>query len=53
MIVIRHLSNVHTMRVTFRADTQSYCWFSHDVTKIQNTDVTFMITFMIFTFMMY
>ena len=27
-------------RVTFRADTKSYCWFSHDVTKIQNTKLS-------------
>ena len=32
-------------RVTFRADTQSYRWFSHDVTKIQNTELSILLRF--------
>ena len=32
-------------RVTFRADTKSYCWFSHDVTKIQTTKLSILLRF--------
>ena len=32
-------------RVTFRADTKSYCWFSDDVTKIQNTKLSILLRF--------